>query len=489
MSAGETRPRRMDEPAEMAIFDGHNDAVQHLREYRPGGRDFLVRSDDGHLDLPRAREGGLIGGLFAMFAKPERPPEGDLIKTGSGYEVRLAAPLDPAYARERIDAQLLALNRVVDRADGQIRWARNVGEIELGRRDGAFLMVLHMEGAEAIGPDLDNLERLYAAGLRSLGLVWSRPNIFAHGVPFAYPRSPDTGPGLTAAGEQLVRACNRLGIIVDLSHLNERGFWDVAALSNAPLVATHACAHAICASTRNLTDRQLDAIRASHGVVGFNLCVCDVRADARLDADTPPDIVVDHLTYLVHRLGEDCVALGSDFDGAMMPRPIKDASGLRHLVATLRGRGFDDAALRKLCMENWLRVFRQRNLATALMPPGAVTDNRRDRAGRDLRADLGEVQVHAFHVGGWRDDRRADTACRTDRAKDVGGVVAVVAQHRRTQTDRRPDITERAFLPDPGLILEPDLHRRGRGAAVQGLLQAGTEVFLKASCAAASFLG
>ena len=215
-----------------------------------------------------------------------------------------------------------------------------------------------MEGAEAIGPDLDNLERLYAAGLRSLGLVWSRPNIFGHGVPFAYPRSPDTGPGLTPAGRELVRACNNLKIMVDLSHLNERGFWDVAALSDAPLVATHACAHAICPSTRNLTDRQLDAVRASNGVVGFNLCVNDVRPDARLDADTPLDTVVRHLTYLVDRLGEDCVALGSDFDGAVMPAPIKDASGLRHLVTALRAEGFDDVGVRKLCMENWLRVFR-----------------------------------------------------------------------------------------------------------------------------------
>ncbi|HEY3845748.1 MAG TPA: dipeptidase [Acetobacteraceae bacterium] len=348
----------MDQPSNIAIFDGHNDAVQHMAEYRPGGRDFLARSDDGHLDLPRAREGGLIGGLFAMFAKPERPPEGDLTKTGTGYHVRLADPLDPAYARQRIDAQLDALTRVVGRAAGQIRWAGNVDEIEAARRDGTFVMVLHMEGAEAIGPDLENLDRLYGAGLRSLGLVWSRPNIFGHGVPFAYPRSPDTGPGLTAAGKELVRACNRLGIMIDLSHLNERGFWDVAEQSSAPLVATHACAHAICASTRNLTDRQLDAIRESNGVVGFNLCVNDVRPDAYLDENTPLDMIVPHIAYLVDRLGEDRVALGSDFDGAVMPRPIKDASGLQHLIVALRSHGFGEATVRKLALENWLRVFR-----------------------------------------------------------------------------------------------------------------------------------
>jgi membrane dipeptidase len=350
--------RPMDGSAKVAIFDGHNDAVQHLAEYRTGGRDFLSRSDDGHLDLPRARDGGLVGGLFAMFAKPERPPVGDLTKTATGYEVRLAEALDPAYARQRIDAQMDALRRVVGRSGGEIRWATTVEEIEAGRREGRFVIVLHMEGAEAIGPDLENLGRMYTAGMRSLGLVWSRPNLFGHGVPFAYPRLPDTGPGLTDAGKALVRACNRLGVMIDLSHLNEQGFWDVATLSDAPLVATHACAHAICASTRNLTDRQLDVVRESDGVVGFNLCVNDVRPDARLDENTPLEMIVRHLGYLVDRLGEDRVALGSDFDGAVMPRPIKDASGLQYLVGALRDHGFGEAVVRKLAMENWLRVFR-----------------------------------------------------------------------------------------------------------------------------------
>jgi membrane dipeptidase len=234
----------------------------------------------------------------------------------------------------------------------------SVEDIETARREAAFVIVLHMEGAEAIGPDLEQLEDLYAAGLRSLGLVWSRPNIFGHGVPFAYPRSPDAGPGLTPAGKDLVRACNRLGIMIDVSHLNEQGFWDVAALSTAPLVATHACAHTICPSTRNLTDRQLDAIRESNGVVGFNLSVNDVRPDGDLNEYTPLDMVAHHLEYLVNRLGADRVALGSDFDGTVVPRAIKDASGLPRLVEALRVHGFDHATLCKLAVENWLRVFR-----------------------------------------------------------------------------------------------------------------------------------
>jgi membrane dipeptidase len=143
--------------------------------------------------------------------------------------------LDPGFARLRVEAQRSALNALVNRANGGIRWATDVNQIEEGQRDRAFVMVLHLEGAEAIGPDLDGLERLYGHGLRSLGPVWSRPNVFGHGVPFVYPRSPDTGPGLTGAGKELIRACNRLGIMVDVSHLNERGFWDVVALSKRRL--------------------------------------------------------------------------------------------------------------------------------------------------------------------------------------------------------------------------------------------------------------
>ena len=342
------------------IFDGHNDAVQHLAEYREGGRDFLVRSDNGHLDLRRAGEGGMVGGLFALFAKPERPPQGDFARTADGYEVRLAAPLDPAYARNRIRAQLDALNRVVTRAAGKVRWAASVDAIEAARRDGVFAMVLHMEGADAHRArprPLSARACSMRAGLRSIGPVWSRPNPLRRGRPLpASPHSPDTGPGLTDAGKALIRACNRLGVMIDLSHLNERGFWDVASPIRCP-PRRHPLPTPtpLCPSTRNLTDKQLDAIRELGGVVGFNLSVCDVRPDGHLDEDTPIDTIVHHLGYLIDRLGEDHVALGSDFDGAVMPRPIKDASCLPTLMHALRAHGFGDVVVRKIAMENWLR--------------------------------------------------------------------------------------------------------------------------------------
>ena len=340
------------------IFDGHNDCVQRLREYRPDGIDFLARSADGHLDLPRALEGGMAGGLFAMFVHPEHPPVDDLTVSKAGYEVRLAEPLDADYARRKIAEQLTALEQVVARAKGKLQIATSVDEVRATISRGSLAVVLHMEGADSIDSDLLELEKLYRSGLRSLGLVWSRPNIFGHGVPFAWPRSPDTGPGLTPLGKHLVRACNRMGVMIDMSHLNEQGFWDVARLSSAPLVITHACVHAICPSTRNLTDRQLDAIGDSDGIVGVNFSVNDVRPDADLNADTPLDMLTRHFHYLADRIGINRVAIGSDFDGATIPAAIKDASGLPNLITALRASGFDEASVRKIAYDNWMRVFR-----------------------------------------------------------------------------------------------------------------------------------
>src|SRR5207248_6447205 len=133
-------------------------------------------------------------------------------------------------------------------------------------------------------------------------LVWSRPNAFAWGVPFEFPASPDIGPGLTEAGRELVRACNRLGILVDLSHLNEAGFWDVASLTDGPLVATHSNAHVLCPSTRNLTDRQLDAIAESGGIVGVNFGVGFLTDEGSNDPAAPMTEIVRHVAVIAGRI-------------------------------------------------------------------------------------------------------------------------------------------------------------------------------------------
>jgi membrane dipeptidase len=197
----------------------------------------------------------------------------------------------------------------------------------------------------------------YRAGLRSLGVTWSRQNAFAHGVPYRFPESPDIGPGLTEAGKRLIRECNDLGILIDVSHLNEKGFWDIEKRSTAPLLATHSGAHALCPSTRNLTDKQLDAIAASGGLVGVNFHVAFLRADGRLDERTPVAEIVRHIEYIRQRTGIEHVAFGSDFDGAVMPRELGDAAGLPKLIRALRDHGYDDETLEKITHKNWLRLI------------------------------------------------------------------------------------------------------------------------------------
>lgn len=316
------------------IIDGHNDLV--LRRWRG--------EPSPHLDLEAALAAGFVGGFFALFVPSPHPPE----PTETPYAVPPAAPIPFEEAARIADA-------LFDTLCG-LPVARAVSADDF--RAGRIAAIVHMEGAEAIAPDLSNLEHWYERGLRSIGPVWSRPNAFASGVPFRFPSTPDIGPGLTDAGRALVRGCNRLGILVDLSHLNEAGFWDVAALSEAPLVATHSNAHALCPASRNLTDAQLDAIRDSGGVVGVNFAVTFLREDGLRVLDTPLTEIVRHVAYLAERMGIDHVALGSDFDGAVVPDELGGAAGLPKLVDALRDAGFDDAALAKITHENWLRIFR-----------------------------------------------------------------------------------------------------------------------------------
>jgi membrane dipeptidase len=352
-------------PNPFMVFDGHNDTL--LKYYYPPRRDgssFFERNSKHHIDLPRAREGGFGGGFFAVFVPP---PSGRGIKkidymqylNEKGYNEPVRPPIKFTYAQSVTMAVVAGLFRLEAESNGQVKVTRTVDEIEESLKQDVIAAILHFEGAEAIDTDLNALEVFYQAGLRSLGITWSRPNDFAEGVPFRFPSSPDTGNGLTDAGKALVKACNQLGILVDLAHLNEKGFWDVAKLSDAPLVATHSNAWALCQSSRNLTDKQLDAIKESDGMVGLNFAVSFLREDGWQISDTPLEVMVRHVDYLVERLGIDRVGLGSDFDGATMPDDLSDVSKLPNLINALRKGGYDDESLRKITHENWLRVLRK----------------------------------------------------------------------------------------------------------------------------------
>ncbi|MGJ7041358.1 membrane dipeptidase [Shinella sp. BE166] len=342
------------------IFDGHNDVLLRLWENAQKGADpiaeFVEGTDKGHIDAPRARKGGLAGGFCAMFIPPKEDYPAREVDQNGHYSVRMVGPRDQAEAL-KIALEMTDIASRLEQAGG-LAICRSTADIRAAMDNGRFAAVLHIEGCEPIAEDLSNLETFHAKGLRSLGPVWSRHNLFGHGVPFAFPSSPDTGPGLTDAGFELIKACDRLGIMIDLAHITERGFWDVERTSTQPLVATHSNAHALTPISRNLTDRQLDAIRERKGIAGLNYATTMLRADGLENADTALSDMVRHIDHMVERMGIDCVALGSDFDGATIPAAIGDASGNQALVEALRGAGYGEDDLAKLCRENWLRLLK-----------------------------------------------------------------------------------------------------------------------------------
>ncbi len=333
------------------IIDGHNDVLSSLK-FGPGLRHIKLGAPSG--------EAGFAGGFFSVWVpSPDESPD----RPAPPYALPLAKPV--GYHEARLAAlDMVRLLRQLE-ADGQLQVARSVRDFSAGQ----LTAVLHLEGAEPVAPDLSDLADWYERGVRSVGIVWARANAFGEGVPFAFPSSPDTGPGLTPAGMDLVRTCNEMGIVVDTSHLNRRGFFDVAELSTKPLVATHSNVHALCPVSRNLEDDQLDAIRDSGGVVGVSFALPFLRSDGRSDRATPLEVVCSHLEYVAERAGVEHVAFGSDFEGADVPDAIGDFTGFGGLVEKLKERGWDGSALKLLTHDNWLRVLRGTWVETATSAP------------------------------------------------------------------------------------------------------------------------
>ncbi|GLR07695.1 peptidase [Mixta theicola] len=336
------------------FFDGHNDLLLRLwvnHADNPASAFFAGR-EQGHLDFPRMRQGGFAGGLFAVFVPPVAWLAGE-----RGQEVaRVQAQHDALAIAE---AQIAILHQLAQASAGRARLCLTATEIEQCLQQDVLALVMHIEGAEMLDEELTLLDRFYHLGLRSIGPFWNLPNRFGVGVSGGFPGSPDTGDGMTAAGKALIRACNQRRLLIDLSHMNEKTFWQTAELSDAPLVATHSNAHALCAQPRNLTNAQLEAIAASDGFVGVNFGNAFLRADGQRNADTSLNEIVNHLCFLLDKLGEDRVGFGSDFDGISVPESLGDVAGMPSLFNALTAAGIDADLQEKLAWRNWLRVLKR----------------------------------------------------------------------------------------------------------------------------------
>lgn len=359
------------------IFDGHNDSLTSvLLKEKDQGRSFLKRSEIGHIDLPRMQEGGMLGGIFGIFVPPEKEEErkddfGFTITNG-GFEIKYAKSLDYEYAKMFTDDVIRNTKDIINRSSGQLDILTKGSQLKLNKKKKIISIVLHLEGAEAIDESFENLYQLYEEGVRSIGLVWSRKNIFGEGVPYKFPGSPDAGGGLTVLGKKLVKECNKLGVVVDLAHINLAGFFDVEKITSKPLVVSHTNVHVICPSTRNIIDKQIDAVGSSKGIIGINFEPISVRRDGLHSTEgktlnqtfekikkTSLNEIVNHIIYIVERLGVDYVGFGADMDGAIMPNDLKDASYFQNIVDELKLAGFSDNDIEKICWGNWERVIQE----------------------------------------------------------------------------------------------------------------------------------
>ncbi len=303
------------------VVDLHNDL---MLEVQAGKRDVTRRTPVGHSDLPRLREGGVDVQVFALFVHPTEVDRG----------------------RTRVSAFLDAFDRLAATHSGALGAATSVAEINALRAEGRLAVVLAVENASALEGDPSFVDALFARGVRMMSLTWNNSNGLADGA------LESTHGGLTPLGRLVLARMQEGGMMVDVSHLSEKSFWDVLATTHGPIVASHSNAAGLTAHRRNLTDEQLHAIAQRGGVVGVNFVPAFLGGASLAQ-------ILDHATYMVTVMGPDHVALGSDFDGFTgRVNGLEDVSQLANLTAGLVARGQSTQTVKKILGENALRVFR-----------------------------------------------------------------------------------------------------------------------------------
>lgn len=316
-----------------AVFDTHCDTIL---EWVNRGRDLGVRSGEGHVDLPRLREGGVQVQFFACFIEPRYKPDRGL---------------------PRVLQLIDAIHRMVAAYPEQVAVATTSAEIAAIRQSGRIAAVISIEGGEAIGSGdeatlLSGLRSVYRLGVRCLSLTWNERNLLADGAGDAR-----SGGGLSNLGAAVVAEMNRLRMIVDVSHLSERGFWDVMEVSQQPVLASHSCCWALHAHRRNLKDDQIRALAQAGGVVGINFYPDFLTADPN---QATLEHVLDHIEHALQVGGPDCVGLGADYDGIdTTPLGLEDATRYPALAEGLLRRGYSSDVVEKIMGGNHLRLFRQ----------------------------------------------------------------------------------------------------------------------------------
>lgn len=311
----------------MFIMDAHCDTLMDVAD---GRRRLADRDKGGQLDLPRMIEGGVGAQIFAMYVSPEYFP---------GAGARRTLQFIDAFYRE-----------IEDNSD-KLVFATTGKDVDKAREEGKIAALLSIEGGEVLEGRIELLRIFYRLGVRLMTLTWSRRNELADGA-----FEERTGGGLTRFGVEVVEEMDRLGMVVDVSHISEAGFWDVMKVSKKPVIASHSNSKALCSHPRNITDEQAKAIADKGGFIGVNFAG-HFLGEGRRSLDG----VLDHIDHFCRIVGHEHVGLGSDFDGLpyeRLPDELKDVSTLPKIAQGLAGRGYSDEEIRGIMGGNLLRVVR-----------------------------------------------------------------------------------------------------------------------------------
>lgn len=320
----------------MNLFDLHCDTLYECCE--TGRR---LRENDLHVNRAAAQRYGRYAQFFALFCGT-RAPSAELAK---GRDCLLDHPAD-----ERFDRMLQTARREFAANADWLAFCTCAADLDAAVQAGRAAAFLSVEGAELLPGRPDALDYVYDAGVRLITLVWN------YRSRYGCPAVIDQDEGLTAEGKQLVRDCAAKGIIIDVSHLSEQGFWDVCETIDRPFVATHSDSRALCRHPRNLTDRQFAEIARRKGLVGVNLYTPFLVRQS----DSVIDDVIDHIERFLGMYGEKTVALGCDFDGCdQLPAGIDGLGDLYRLADRMLALGYTERAVNGLFYDNAAAFIRR----------------------------------------------------------------------------------------------------------------------------------
>ena len=314
----------------MFILDSHCDTPSQI--YR--GRDVAMDNDNAHVDFPKLKRGGVDGAFFALYISPERNDEEAL-----DYALKLYDCMD-ATLKDNAHQAVLTVSPEQAYAN---------------KEKGLFSVFLGLENGSPIGKSLDILRDFYAKGIRYMTLCHSTNNEICDSCATAEKR----WHGLSPFGKEVVAEMNRLGMLVDVSHISDEAFYDVLECSTRPVVATHSCCRALANHPRNMTDDMIRALAAKGGVIQINFYPYFL-IDGYEEGQPAPSykVVADHIDHVVKLVGIDHVGIGSDFDGIeVAPEGLEDASMMPTLFDELRRRGYSQEDLDKIASGNFFNAF------------------------------------------------------------------------------------------------------------------------------------